>query len=103
MIRTAAVLMAPVRPALVMALVGLASLLTASLATPSMSAQSVAVLATLAAATAAVLVARRLAVLPAPAVRMRPTRWADEVLPHLAGRSTDVVHRPHRPRAPGAV
>ena len=103
MIRTVVVLLAPVRPALVVALVGLASLLTASLVAPTMSVQSVVVLAALTTATAAMLGARRVAVLPAPGALMLPARWAYDVLPHLAGRSTDVVHHPHRPRAPGPV
>ena len=103
MTRTAAVLLAPVRPALIMTLVGIASLLTASVLAPTMSAQSVLVLAALTTATAAMLGARRLLVPPAPAALMLPARWADEVLPHLAGHSTDVVHHPQRPRAPGQV
>lgn len=103
MTRTVAALLAPVRPALMLTLVGIATLLSASLLAPTMSAQSVLVLAALATATAAMLGARRVLVQPGPGTLRLPARRADEVLPHLAGRSTDVVHHPQRPRAPGPV
>jgi hypothetical protein len=103
MIRTAAVLLAQVRPALVMALLGIASLLTASVQAPTMSAESVLVLAALSTATTAMLGSRQMVVPPAPRALMLPARWAGDVLPHLSGGSTDVDHHPQRPRAPGLV
>ena len=95
--------LAPVRAALTLAVVGFASLLSASVLAPQLSAESVLVLAALGTATTAMLGSRLLAVRPAPRALMLPARWADEVLPHLAGRSTDVEHHPQRPRAPGHV
>lgn len=103
MIRTAAALLAPVRPALTLALVGIASMLAASVLAPSMSAESVVVLAALSTATTARLGIRHLVVLPAAGAGRVPVRWADDVLPHLTGLSTDVDHHPLRPRAPGLV
>jgi len=101
--RTVDLPLVQVRPALTLALMGLASLLVASVLAPSMSAESVVVLAALTTATTARLGIRHLPVLPVRAARVLPALWADEVLPHLAGRSTDVDHHPLRPRAPGLV
>ena len=102
MFRTVADLVAPVRAVLTLGLVALASLLAASVLAPQVSAESVLVIAALSTATTAMLGPHRLAALPAARPLMLPARWADEVLPHLAGRSTDVDH-PQRPRAPGHV
>ena len=82
---------------------GFASLLSASVLAPQLSAESVLLIAALGTATTAMLGSRRLAVMPSSRALMLPARWAGEVLPHLAGRSTDVDHHPQRPRAPGLV
>ena len=103
MIRTVVELTAQVRALVTLVVVGFASLVSASVLAPQLSAESVLVLAALGTAATAVLGSRLLAVLPAPCALMPPARWADEVLPHLAGRSTDVDHHPQRPRAPGHV
>lgn len=103
MTRTGGELLAPVRAALTLVVVGIASLLAASVLAPQVSAESILVIAALGTATTALLGSRRLLVLPAARPLMLPARWADEVLPHLAGRSTDVDHHPQRPRAPGLV
>ena len=103
MTRTVVELSAQVRALVTLAVVGFASLLSASVLAPQLSAESVLVLAALGTATTAALGSRLLAVLPAPRALMLPARWADEVLPHLAGGSTDVDHHPQRPRAPGHV
>ncbi len=103
MIRTDAEPLAPVRAALTLAVVGLASLLAASVLAPQVSAESVLVIAALSTAATAVLGSRHLVVLPATRALMLPARWADDVLPRLAGGSTDVDHHPQRPRAPGLV
>ena len=101
--RTVAELLAPVRAVLTLGLVAIASLLAASVLAPQVSAESVLVIAALGTATTALLVSRGLVVLPATRALMLPARWADEVLPRIAGRSTDVDHHPQRPRAPGHV
>jgi hypothetical protein len=103
MTRTGGDLLAQVRAALTLVVVGIASLLAAAVLAPQVSAESVLVIAALSTATAALVGSRRLLVLPAARPLMLPARWADEVLPHLAGRSTDVDHHPQRPRAPGLV
>lgn len=103
MIRTGGELLAQVRAALTLVVVGIASLLAASVLAPQVSAESVLLIAALSTATTAMLGARRVVVLPSAQALMRPARWAGEVLPHLAGGSTDVEHHPQRPRAPGLV
>ena len=103
MTRNVAELLAPVRALITLAVVGLASLLLASVLAPQLSAESVLVLTALSTATTAMLGSRLVAVLPAPRPLMLPARWFDDVLPRLAGRSTDVDHHPQRPRAPGHV
>lgn len=103
MMRTVAELLAPVRAAVTLVVVGIASLLAASVLAPQMSAESILVIAALGTASAASIGTHRLVVLPAPRPLMLPTRWAHEVLPRIAGRSTDVDHHPQRPRAPGLV
>lgn len=103
MIRTVADLQAPVRAAVTLTVVGIASVLAASVLAPTVSAESVLMLAALSTATTAMLGSQRLPVLPAARPLMLPARWADDVLPRLAGRSTDVDHHPQRPRAPGLV
>lgn len=103
MTRTASELLARVRSVLTLLLVGVASALAASALAPLTSAESVLVIAALGTAATALLGSRHLLVLPPVRVLMRPARWAGEVLVHLTGRSTDVVHHPQRPRAPGLV
>lgn len=103
MTRIAGELLAPVRAALTLLVVGIASLLAASVLAPQVSAESVLLIAALSTASTAVLGARRPVVVPLAQALMLPARWAGEVLPHLAGRSTDVEHHPQRPRAPGLV
>lgn len=103
MMGTVADLLAPVRAALTLLVVGIASLLAASVLAPQASAESVLVIAALGTATAAALGVHRLVVLPRSRPLMLPARWADDVLPRIAGRSTDVCHHPQRPRAPGLV
>ena len=87
------------RLALVVTLLGFASFLSL---TPTLSAQSLVALAARAAATA--LLAHCPVVSPhaAPA-SLQPRRRAAAVPLVLAGRTTDVVHHPVRPRAPGLV
>lgn len=103
MTRTVADLLAPVRALLTLAVVGIASLLAASVLAPQVSAESVLVIAALSTATTAMLGSHRVVALPAARPLMLPARWFDDVLPRLAGRSTDVDHHPQRPRAPGHV
>jgi uncharacterized membrane protein len=102
MTRTGGELLATVRAALTLVVVGVAAMLAASVSAPQVSTESVLLIAALSAATTATL-GSRLVVLPAAQPLMAPTTWAGEVLPHLAGRSTDVEHHPQRPRAPGPV
>ena len=91
------------RLALVVALAGLVSLVVVVGLAPTTSAQSLLALAALTAA-AAVLGTRAPVVLSyAPAGTLRPPRRASAVPLVLAGRTTDVVHHPVRPRAPGLV
>jgi hypothetical protein len=87
------------RLALVVTLLGLASFLTVA---PTTSAQSLVALAAITAAVA--VVGRCPVVLPyaAPGL-LRPRPRAAAVPLVLAGRTTDVVHHPVRPRAPGLV
>ncbi|PKH43463.1 hypothetical protein SAMN05192575_10888 [Nocardioides alpinus] len=103
MVRTGGELLAPVRAALTLLVVAIASMLAASVLAPQVSAESVLVIAALSTATTALVGSHRTLVLPTTRPLMLPARWAHEVLPHLAGRSTDVDHHPQRPRAPGLV
>ncbi len=100
---TVAELLAPVRTALTLLVVGIASLLAASVLAPQVSAESVLLIAALSTATTAILGSRRLIVLPSAQALMPPARWTGEVRAHLTGGSTDVEHHPQRPRAPGLV
>ena len=103
MTRTVGELLARVRSVLTLLLVGVATVLAASAVAPVASAESVLLVAALSTAATALLGSRRLVVLPLVRVLMLPARWAGEVLVHLAGGSTDVIHHPQRPRAPGLV
>ncbi|RYB93149.1 hypothetical protein EUA93_01535 [Nocardioides oleivorans] len=90
------------RLALVVALVGVASVLSAAALSPAMT-QSVVLVAALSAATALAGVHCLLTVPDAGLGSLRPPRRAADVPLVLAGRTTDVVHHPARPRAPGRV
>lgn len=103
MTRTVGEYLARVRSVLTLLLVGVATVLAASVVAPVASAESVLLVAALSTAATALLGSRHLLVLPPSRVLMLPARWAGEVLVHLAGRSTDVIHHPQRPRAPGLV
>lgn len=103
MTRTVGEYLARVRSVLTLLLVGVATVLAASVVAPVASAESVLLVAALSTAATALLGSRHLLVLPPARVLMLPARWAGEVLVHLAGRSTDVIHHPQRPRAPGLV
>ena len=103
MVRTVAEVAARGRAALLLALAGLASLVAVASVEPSGSAQAVLVLAALSAATTAVGVHCLLAVPAAGLGSLLPPRRSADVPLLLAGRSTDVVHHPARPRAPGQV
>ena len=89
------------RLALVVALLGLASVLTIAAVAPTMTTQAVVVLTALSAATALAGVQSLLAVPAAGLHALRPPRRAADVPLVLAGRCTDAVHHPVRPRAPG--
>lgn len=91
------------RFALVVALVGVASVLTAASATPTMTTQALVVLTALSAAVTLTDVQQMLALPGAGHHGLRPPRRASAVPLVLAGRTTDVVHHPVRPRAPGLV
>jgi hypothetical protein len=91
------------RLAIVLALVGVASLLAAASLDPAATAQAVVVLTALSAASALAGVHCLLAVPAAGLHSLRPRPRAAEVPLVLAGRTTDVVHHPVRPRAPGRV
>lgn len=91
------------RLALVVALLGLASVLTAASVAPTMTTQALVVLTALSAA-AALAGTQAVLTLPGAGLRsLRPPRRASAVPLVLAGRTTDVVHHPVRPRAPGLV
>lgn len=102
MSRSVVEVVARARHALLLALVGCASLLASSLAAPSMPAESLVVVAALAAASAT-LVGLHVVAGPVPGHPALLFRRADAVPPILTGGTTDVVHHPLRPRAPGAV
>lgn len=107
MLRTLAEVTTRGRAALVVALVGVVSVLsTATLAAslaPTMTTQAVIVLAALSTARALSGVHCLLTVPGAGLHSLLPRRRAADVPLVLAGASTDVVHRPARPRAPGLV
>jgi hypothetical protein len=103
MVRTVAELAARARLALVVALVGVASALAAASLDPTATAQSVVVLTALSAASALAGVHCLLTVPDAGLHSLRPPRRAADIPLVLAGRTTDVVHHPARPRAPGRV
>lgn len=100
--RTGASLLTLVRLALAAAMVGVTSLVPAAVLATTVPTYSLVVLAALTLAVAALLDAGPV-MLPALGSSRLPTAWAEDVLPHLAGRSTDVRHHPVRPRAPGLV
>lgn len=85
------------------ALAGIASVLTAASATPTMTTQALVVLTALSAAAALTGVQHTLTLPGAGHRTLRPPRRASAVPLVLAGRTTDVVHHPVRPRAPGLV
>src|SRR5690349_6712661 len=89
------------RLALAVALMGIASLVSASTVAPTATAQAVAVLAVVTAAVALAGTHRPLAVPHAGAHSSRAPLRAARIPLVLAGRATDVVHQPVRPRAPG--
>ena len=102
MVRTVADVAARARLALVLTLLGVASLLAAASLDPTATAQTVVVMTALSAATAFAGVHCLLAVPDAGIHSLRPRRRAADIPLVLAGRTTDVVH-PVRPRAPGRV
>ena len=103
MVRTVAEGVARTRAALVLVLAGLASLVAVAAVEPSGSAQALVVLGALSAATATVGLHCLLTVPAAGLGSLLPPRRSADVPLVLAGRSTDVVHHPARPRAPGQV
>ena len=90
------------RFALVVALLGVASVLSAASMAPTITAEGVAVLAALMAATSLMGIHAPVRVPDATLHSLRPRRRAADIPLVLAGRTTDVVH-PVRPRAPGRV
>ena len=90
------------RVALVVALLGVASVVTAASLAPATTAQAVVLLSALSAATALAGVHCLLAVPDAGVASLLPRRRAADIPLVLTGRTTDVVH-PVRPRAPGRV
>ena len=90
------------RVAIVVALLGVASVVTAASLAPATTAQAVVLLSALSAATALAGVHCLLAVPDAGIASLRPPRRAADIPLVLTGRTTDVVH-PVRPRAPGRV
>lgn len=101
MVRTVAAVTARGRLALVVALVGVASLVAIASLAPTLSAQSVVVLAALSAATAMTGVQCLLTVPGAGVRSLLPPRRSAGIPLVLAGRTTDPIHHPVRPRAPG--
>jgi len=77
--------------------------LTAASATPTMTTQALVVLTALSAAAALTGVQHTLTLPGAGQRTLRPPRRAAAIPLVLAGRTTDVVHHPVRPRAPGLV
>jgi len=90
------------RVAIVVALLGVASVVTAASLAPTTTAQAVVLLTALSAGTALAGVHCLLAVPDAGIASLRPPRRAADIPLVLTGRTTDVVH-PVRPRAPGRV
>lgn len=84
-------------------LVAMTSFVVAASLAPTMPTEAVLVLAALAAATALMGVHGPAAVPDATLRALRPRRRAAAVPLVLPGRTTDVVHHPVRPRAPGLV
>ena len=91
------------RFALVVALLGVASVLSAASMAPTITTEGVAVLAALVAATSLMGIHAPVRVPDATLRSLRPRRRAADIPLVLAGRTTDVVHHPARPRAPGRV
>jgi hypothetical protein len=102
MSRTVVEVTARVRHALLLALVGCASLVASSLVAPTMPAESLVVVAAMAAASAT-LVGLHLVAGPVPGHPALLVGRADAVPPILTGVTTDVVHHPLQPRAPGSA
>lgn len=90
------------RFALVVAVLGVASVLSAASMAPTITTEGVAVLAALVAATSLMGIHAPVRV-PDATRSLRPPRRAADIPLVLAGRTTDVVHHPARPRAPGRV
>jgi len=94
---------ARLRLVLAVAVGGAVALLMPSVLTTTLEAPSAMVLAALAAAVAAVVVLSTWGATSVPwALALQP-RTADEVPSVIAGRVTDPLHHPLRPRAPGLV
>ncbi|MCF6378760.1 hypothetical protein L2K70_14190 [Nocardioides KLBMP 9356] len=89
------------RFALVVALLGVASALTAVAVAPTMATQAVVVLAAVSAAAGLAGVQSLLAVPGTRVHSLWPPRRSAAVPLVLAGRCTDTVRHPVRPRAPG--
>lgn len=103
MVRTATDIAARARLALVLAVVAALALVAAATVDPTAGAQTALVLTALSAAASLAAVHCLLAVPDAGIHSLRPPRRAAHVPLVLAGRTTDVVHHPVRPRAPGRV
>lgn len=102
MVRVVAELVARARLALVVGLATLASLVAAASIAPAMTTQAVVLLTALSAAGA--LAGVHCLTAPDSVLdSLRPRRRAATVPLVLAGRTTDVVHHPVQPRAPGLV
>jgi hypothetical protein len=99
---TGAELTARGRLALVVALLGVASVVTTAALAPTTTAQAVVLLTALSGATALAAVHCLLAVPDAGVASLLPPRRSADIPLVLTGRTTDVVH-PVRPRAPGRV
>lgn len=84
-------------------LVAVTSLVAAASLAPTMPTHAVVVLAALAAATALMVLHARVTVPDTAGHTLRPGRRTAAIPLVLAGRTTDVVHHPVRPRAPGLV
>lgn len=100
---TVADVAARARLALALAVLGAASVLAVVSLDPSSTAQAVMALSALTAASALTGMHCLLAVPAAGPHSLRPPRRAADIPLVLAGRTTDVVHHPVRPRAPGLV
>jgi hypothetical protein len=100
---TATDVAARARRALVVAIVAGLALLAAATVDPTAGPQTAVVLAALSSAASFAAVHCLLAVPGAGIHSLRPPRRSAHVPLVLAGRTTDVVHHPVRPRAPGLV